>query len=480
MARRTSKDNGFLPWENGMGDPNSGIQTGLKNLVPMGGSGPSIDIPQLPMLPQQPQRRSGQRRLSRQERRFQERVSINMGPFSMSAAGKNPESLLDRAKSAVVETYREMRGFSTGCEIVKDTVKQIVGMKCSLAEYEGKRKIDQNYKAKEDEEGSNKPKNVGPLTTNRDNIGKPMERYVPLIPHLAHCGDNVLLWGESKIGKSRLGFQWGIDLAQGHYSSLFPFETCLTPRHYVFYYAYELDEQDIRERYGTILNQYENLQIIYASSRIGNPDSVLEDLKGRLKSVPEDAYVAVFFDTFAKAVGWGHAYDEKKAGEFLDKLMKLQDDFKASQNITISNIIIAHQKNDKDELEGPNCIRQSVKTELRFIMKEKHRKYLLEHLRANNMKTLDEPLHLHVEEELFVRYVADEDGQNEVEEDVENPFKENGDYDWKKLAPLLKKLTNEGKSQKEIAETLTEKYGKETNQQSVSAAMQRLGIKPSE
>ena len=331
-------------------------------------------------------------------------------------------------------------------------------------------------------EGGNNNQNTPPtpqppLTTNRDNIGKPIEKYVPLIPKLAHCGDNVLLWGESKIGKSRLGFQWGIDLAQGHHSSLFPSETCLTPKHHVFYYAYELDEQDIRERYGAVLNQYENLQIIYASSRIGNPDSVLEDLEGRLKSVPEDAYVAVFFDTFAKAVGWGHAYDEKKAGEFLDKLMKLQDDFKASQNITISNIIIAHQKNDKDELEGPNCIRQTVKTEMRFVVIEKDRRYLLEHLRSNNMKTLDEPLRLHVEEEPYVQYVADEDEMGEEDaEMVENPFKENGDYDWEKLRPLLKKLSDEEKSQSEIAKTITELFGKETQQQSVSAAMRRLGI----
>ncbi len=399
-----------------------------------------------------------------------------MGPFSISAAGQNPGNTLGQVVGIGVDAFQQMKGFSTVCEIVKDTVKQYVGVKCTLAEYEGKKRIDQNYKAK-DEEKPNKPENVGPLTTNRDNIGKSIERYVPLIPHLAHCGDNVLLWGESKIGKSRFAVQQAIDLAQGHHSSLFPFETCLTPRHYVFYYAYELDEQDIRERYGTILNQYENLQIIYASSRIGNPDSVLEDLEGRLKSVPEDAYVAVFFDTFAKAVGWGHAYDEKKAGEFLNKLMKLQDDYKSSHNTTISNIIIAHQKNDKDELEGPNCIRQTVKTEMRFVVIEKDRRYLLEHLRSNNMKTLDEPLHLHVEEEAYIQYVADEDRMGEEDaETVGNPFKENGDYDWEKLRPLLKKLSDEGKSQSEIAKTITDIFGKETQQQSVSAAMKRLGI----
>ena len=343
----------------------------------------------------------------------------------------------------------------------------------------GKAVIQKTISKKEGEKEDPKKEGPAPFTTNRDYIGKPIKSYVPLIPHLANCGDNVLLWGESKIGKTRLGFQWGIDLAQGHHSSLFPSETCLTPRHYVFYYAYELEEKAVRYRYGHYLDQYENLQVIYSGSGIGNTDFVLEDLKNRLKSVPQDSYVAVFFDTLAKIVGWGHSYDEKKAGEFLDELIKLQSEYEVSHNTVISNIIIAHQKNDKAELEAPNCVRQTVKTEMRFIMVEEYRKYLLEHLRANNIKPLDEPLHLHVEDNPFVMYVADEDVvENEQKEDVENPFKENGDYDWKKLAPFLKKLTNEGKSQKEIAETLTEKYGKETNQQSVSAAMGRLGKKP--
>lgn len=315
------------------------------------------------------------------------------------------------------------------------------------------------------------------LRTNRDNIGKPIDGFKWLIPHLAYCGDNVLLWGESKIGKSRLGVQLSIDLVLGHQSSLFPSESCTTPNHYVFYYAYELDEKMIRDRYGERLNQYENLQIIYASPLIGNTRAMLEDLKKRLESVPQNAYVAVFIDTFAKAVGWGHSYDDKKAGEWLHGLMILQNTYMASNNTIISNIYIAHQKNDKKELEAPNCVRQTINTEIRFVMEEKDRKYHLEHLRANNMKTLDEPLRLHVEEEPLVRYVADEEEKGEDVNTIESPFKKNGDYDWEKLRPLLEKLVDAGNSQTEIAEIIAKTFGKETNQQSVSAALKRLGIK---
>ena len=233
----------------------------------------------------------------------------------------------------------------------------------------------------------------------------------------------------------------------------------------------------IRDRYGERLNQYENLQIIYASPLIGNTRAMLEDLKKRLESVPQNAYVAVFIDTFAKAVGWGHSYDDKKAGEWLHGLMILQNTYMASNNTIISNIYIAHQKNDKKELEAPNCVRQTINTEIRFVMEEKDRKYLLEHLRANNMKTLDEPLRLHVEEEPLVRYVADEEEKGEDVNTIESPFKKNGDYDWEKLRPLLEKLVDAGNSQTEIAEIIAKTFGKETNQQSVSAALKRLGIK---
>lgn len=328
---------------------------------------------------------------------------------------------------------------------------------------------------KEKDEDPNQP--VPVLTTNRDNIGKPIDGFKWLIPHLAYCGDNVLLWGESKIGKSRLGVQLSIDLVLGHQSSLFPSESCTTPNHYVFYYAYELDEKMIRDRYGERLNQYENLQIIYASPLIGNTSAMLEDLKKRLESVPQNAYVAVFIDTFAKAVGWGHSYDDKKAGEWLQGLMTLQNKYMASNNTIISNIYIAHQKNDKKELEAPNCVRQTINTEIRFVMEEKDRKYHLEHLRANNMKTLDEPLRLHVEEEPLVRYVADEEEKGEDVNTIESPFKKNGDYDWENLRPLLEKLVDAGNSQTEIAEIIAKTFGKETNQQSVSAALKRLGIK---
>ena len=152
MARRSSFRNNIQPQESGMDDLTQGLQMGLEALNPMGGFGPHIDVPQYN------QRRSGRRRQSRQERRSQERVSVAAGPFSVSAAGKDTGNIIERAKSSAVDLYRDVKRIASIWDMAKDTVKQFVGMKCSVAEYEQKKRIDKKYKVKEEQEpGEQKP-----------------------------------------------------------------------------------------------------------------------------------------------------------------------------------------------------------------------------------------------------------------------------------------------------------------------------------
>ena len=328
-------------------------------------------------------------------------------------------------------------------------------------------------KSTPEQEQDNPP--TPPPTTNRDNIGKPTESFMVLIPSLAYCGENILIWGEKGIGKSYLGIQLAIDFTKGGQSSMFPSEQETVARHHVIYYAYELDEQMIRDRYGDYLNQFDNLQIVYANPLQGQTVNLVNDLKDRLKKIPDGSKVAVFFDTFKRTVGPANCYDEKKCGEFLHELEGIQAENKSSHNKIISNIIIAHKKPNGEGLEGPGCLDQFAKTEARFSEGASQGDHYLKHIKSNNLKKLDRIIHLRSEKAPYLMFVADEE-EEEQKEDVENPFKENGDYDWKKLEPLLKKLAAERTSQAEIARIITEKYGKETGQQSVSAAMKRLGI----
>ena len=146
MARTRRSSNNVQPRECGMDDLTLGLQNGLEGLNPMGGSGPHIDVPQYN------QRRSGRRRQSRQERRSQERVSVAAGPFSVSAAGRDTGNIIERAKSSAVDLYRDVKRIGSIWDIAKDTIKQFVGMKCSVAEYEQKKRIDKEYKVKEEHE----------------------------------------------------------------------------------------------------------------------------------------------------------------------------------------------------------------------------------------------------------------------------------------------------------------------------------------
>ena len=142
MARRSYRSNTVRPRECGL-DLAQDLKNGLDNLNPMGGSGSPIDVPLN-------QRRSGKRRQSRYERRNQERVSLGLGPFSVSAAGRDTGNIIERAKKGVVSTFRQLKGIASIWDMAKDTVKQVVGMKCSVAEYKQKKRIDKEYKVTAD------------------------------------------------------------------------------------------------------------------------------------------------------------------------------------------------------------------------------------------------------------------------------------------------------------------------------------------
>ena len=305
------------------------------------------------------------------------------------------------------------------------------------------------------------PETLPDLTTNRQNIGKPIEHFKDLIPHLAYCGENILLWGDTGIGKTHFAIQWAMDFATGRRSSLFPDEQCTTPRHYVLYYAYELDEQMVRNRYGERLNQYENLQVIYALPLEGRPKFLKEDIEKRLEDIPDGSYVAIFIDTFKRAVGAEFCYDEKKGREFLNGLETLQSENKTSHNRIISNIVIVHKKPNGDGMEAPGCMEQFAKTSALFSGKIETTERDLELRKSNNREMLDKKIPLRAQKVPFLHYVPKNVKEDE-EEDVK-PEKDDGNKDpgkgkrtkewWdKKIAIILERMEAEKKTVEEIAQ----------------------------
>ena len=305
-----------------------------------------------------------------------------------------------------------------------------------------------------------KQETVPDLTTNRDNIGKPIAHFKDLIPHLAYCGENILLWGETGIGKTHFAIQWAMDFATGRRSSLFPGEQCTTPRHYVFYYAYELDEQMVRNRYGEQLNQYENLQVIYALPLEGRPDFLKEDIEKRLEQLPDGSYVAIFVDTFKRAVGAEFCYDEKRGRDFLNGLENVQAENKTSHNRTISNIIIVHKKPNGDGMEAPGCMEQFAKTSTLFSGKKETTERNLELCKSNNREMLDKKIPLQAEKVPFLHYaprvvIEEEKEEEETEKDDGNkdPGKGKRTKEWwdKEIPIILERLKAEKKTVEDIA-----------------------------
>lgn len=143
--RNASTYNSIQPRECGVDDLTLSLKQGLDMQNPMGGFGPHIDV-------KTKQRRSGIRRQSRQERRSQERVSIGLGPFSVSAAGRNTGEIIELARNSAVGLFSDFKRISSLWDIAKDTFKQYVGMRCSVTEYEQKKRIDKEYKVKEQQE----------------------------------------------------------------------------------------------------------------------------------------------------------------------------------------------------------------------------------------------------------------------------------------------------------------------------------------
>ena len=331
MARRTSKSGIDLP------------QLSVDGLNPMGGFGPTIGVPQVPGLPQPGQRRSGQRRQTRQERRVQERVSLNMGPFSMSAAGQNPGNTLGQAIGLGVGAFQEMKGFSTVCEIAKDAVKQIVGTRCALAEYAGKKAIDQKYKAKDDTKKPDvPPEEHQPLRPKQYDPNAPMDFIEDrrLFGSVIHSGENCVLIAPKGIGKTGLCMQIGAAIAEGKPTGLWPtYEDGIGKPQRVLYYDCELTDSDMYNRYFRYGYTFPANFERYDRTQFKNADDILADLQWKVENELADGDdVTAFIDNITKALKTEQVSEINRFNVKVDEIYKLAN----GRGITLTLITIVH------------------------------------------------------------------------------------------------------------------------------------------
>ncbi len=160
-----------------------------------------------------------------------------------------------------------------------------------------------NYKNNEPQDNNNihellKGRDEAPEVTTLNEIGKQdAGDLIPMLGDYYYSGDIVYLFSITNKGKTLIGLQNAIELAQGIKSRIVPSET-VPPKQDVFYYNFEMRKNQLKKRYfdnNPSANYPENLKLINCGSTIHNVEELLEDMANRLESIVNDT--VVFIDT---------------------------------------------------------------------------------------------------------------------------------------------------------------------------------------
>lgn len=261
----------------------------------------------------------------------------------MSAAGQNPGNLLDQTTCAVVDTFRQVKGYSTGCEIIKDTVKQIVGTRCALAEYGGKKAIDQEYKAKDDTKKPDVPlKEHQPLRPKQYDPTAPMD-YIEnrrLFGSAIHSGDNCVLIAPKGIGKTGLCMQIGAAIAEGKPTELWPtYEDGIGKPQRVMYYDCELTDYDMYDRYYRYGYTFPANFERYDRTQFKDADDILADLEWKVRNeLAAGAHATAFIDNITKALKTEQVSEINRFNDKVDDIYRLAN----RRGITLTLISVVH------------------------------------------------------------------------------------------------------------------------------------------
>ena len=261
----------------------------------------------------------------------------------MSAAGQNPGNLLDQTTCAVVDTFRQVKGYSTGCEIIKDTVKQIVGTRCALAEYGGKKAIDQEYKAKDETKKPDvPPEEYQPLRPRQYDPTVPMDfiENRRLFGSAIHSGENCVLIAPKGIGKTGLCMQIGAAIAEGKPTGLWPtYEDGIGKPQRVLYYDCELTDSDMYNRYYRYGYSFPANFERYDRTQFKDANDILADLEWKVKNeLANGDDVTAFIDNITKALKTEQVSEINRFNVKVDEIYKLAN----GRGITLTLISVVH------------------------------------------------------------------------------------------------------------------------------------------
>jgi hypothetical protein len=266
-----------------------------------------------------------------------------MGPFSMSAAGQNPGNTLGQAIGLGVGAFQQMKGLSTVCEIAKDAVKQYVDMKCTLAEYEGKKAIDQKYKVKDETKKPDvPPEEHQPLRPKQYDPTAPMD-YIEnrrLFGSAIHSGENVVLIAPKGIGKTGLCMQIAAAVAEGKPTGLWPtYEDGIGKPQRVLYYDCELTDYDMYNRYYRYGYTFPANFERYDRAQFKDADDILADLEWKVRNgLATGAHATAFIDNITKALKTEQVSEINRFNDKVDEIYSLAN----GRGITLTLISVVH------------------------------------------------------------------------------------------------------------------------------------------
>ena len=193
-----------------------------------------------------------------------------------------------------------------------------------------------------------------------DNVSR-----VTLVPNLIRSGQNTIIFGDTKIGKTFLGVQLASDLAQGGSSSLFPDEHINVIPHSVLYYNYEQDSEDIFENFKELPYKLQGLYMIDQAvclSKLNNLSLLMNDIKLQIESFHPGTSIAVFLDNLNRIVDNSNA--KREVNQLISELEKLLT-YAKQKECNLSVIILAHT-NKEGAFQGASALLEKAKAIIQF------------------------------------------------------------------------------------------------------------------
>ena len=172
----------------------------------------------------------------------------------------------------------------------------------------------------------------------------------PLVGSWFYAGDIVFLFSIANKGKTIVGIQMAMELANGSRSAMTP-EMYSPKKQKVIYYNFEMRKEQLKKRYfsNKELNGYpDGLEIVFCSGVFESVDDMLSDIASRVEQVVGDT--TIFIDTITDICP---SFFANESAKVIDSLRTIQKNALHIKAIRVTFVLLAHatKKNPMEKIE---------------------------------------------------------------------------------------------------------------------------------